>query len=185
MSARSPIRRSVSDIPGASRQCAAPCCVADPHAPRDNILAGTLYLRLMYDRFGYPGLFGAYNAGPGRYASYLARRASLGAKAEPGAHCGPGTGHQLHQPHRPRPADNRPPAEHHPSAAFGAHHAFDPFGGDAEARRSFFDMGPPALNRLRVRGNRNYKCRRRDQDPQRSHSGTAFPTTACALTGPK
>ena len=35
----------------------------DPHAPRDNILAGTYYLRLMYDRFGYPGLFGAYNAG--------------------------------------------------------------------------------------------------------------------------
>jgi soluble lytic murein transglycosylase-like protein len=39
----------------------------NPHDPRDNILAGTLYLRLMYDRFGYPGLFGAYNAGPGRY----------------------------------------------------------------------------------------------------------------------
>ncbi len=44
----------------------------DPHDPRDNILAGTLYLRLMYDRFGYPGLFGAYNAGPGRYAAYRA-----------------------------------------------------------------------------------------------------------------
>ena len=43
----------------------------NPHAPRDNILAGTLYLRLMYDRFGYPGLFGAYNAGPARYAAYL------------------------------------------------------------------------------------------------------------------
>lgn len=50
---------------------------ADPHAPRDNILAGTLYLRLMYDRFGYPGLFGAYNAGPARYASYLAGRSAL------------------------------------------------------------------------------------------------------------
>lgn len=50
---------------------------ADPHAPRDNIMAGTLYLRLMYDRFGYPGLFGAYNAGPGRYASWLAGRSSL------------------------------------------------------------------------------------------------------------
>lgn len=50
---------------------------SDPHAPRDNILAGTLYLRMMHDRFGYPGLFGAYNAGPGRYASYLAGRASL------------------------------------------------------------------------------------------------------------
>ena len=31
---------------------------ANPHDPRDNILAGTSYLRLMYDRFGYPGLFG-------------------------------------------------------------------------------------------------------------------------------
>jgi soluble lytic murein transglycosylase-like protein len=44
---------------------------SNPHDPRDNILAGTAYLRAMYDRFGYPGLFGAYNAGPGRYASYL------------------------------------------------------------------------------------------------------------------
>lgn len=50
---------------------------SDPHAPRDNILAGTLYLRLMYDRFGYPGLFGAYNAGPGRYAAWLSGRQAL------------------------------------------------------------------------------------------------------------
>ncbi|WDA39319.1 lytic transglycosylase domain-containing protein [Sphingobium sp. YC-XJ3] len=42
----------------------------DPHDPRDNILAGTAFLRLMYDRFGYPGLFGAYNVGPGRYAAH-------------------------------------------------------------------------------------------------------------------
>lgn len=46
----------------------------DPHAPRDNILAGTAYLRAMYDRFGYPGLFAAYNAGPHRYAQHLAGR---------------------------------------------------------------------------------------------------------------
>ena len=45
---------------------------ADPHDPRDNILAGTAYLRLMYNRFGYPGLFAAYNAGPGAYGAYLA-----------------------------------------------------------------------------------------------------------------
>lgn len=45
---------------------------ADPHHPRDNILAGTAYLRAMYDRFGYPGLFAAYNAGPARYAAHLA-----------------------------------------------------------------------------------------------------------------
>ena len=46
----------------------------DPDEPRDNILAGTGYLRLMYDRYGYPGLFAAYNAGPGRYENYLAGR---------------------------------------------------------------------------------------------------------------
>src|SRR3546814_17139960 len=44
---------------------------SDPHDPRDNSLAGSCYLRLMYDRFGYPGLFAAYNAGPGRYADHL------------------------------------------------------------------------------------------------------------------
>ena len=49
----------------------------NPDGPRDNILAGTLYLRLMYDRFGYPGLFAAYNAGPRRYADYLAGRVRL------------------------------------------------------------------------------------------------------------
>lgn len=49
----------------------------DPDDPRDNILAGTLYLRLMYEQFGYPGLFAAYNAGPGRYAEHLAGRRGL------------------------------------------------------------------------------------------------------------
>ncbi len=43
----------------------------DPHDPRDNILAGTAYLRAMHDRFGYPGLFAAYNAGPRRYVQHL------------------------------------------------------------------------------------------------------------------
>jgi soluble lytic murein transglycosylase-like protein len=46
---------------------------ADPYDPRDNVMAGTFYLRLLYGRFGYPGLFAAYNAGPGRYADHLAR----------------------------------------------------------------------------------------------------------------
>ena len=50
---------------------------ANPDDPRDNILAGTFYLRLMYDRFGYPGLFAAYNAGPGRYAAHLATGSAL------------------------------------------------------------------------------------------------------------
>ena len=48
-----------------------------PHDPRDNILAGTAYLRAMFDRFGYPGLFAAYNAGPARYAEHLAGRRRL------------------------------------------------------------------------------------------------------------
>ena len=52
----------------------------DPHDPADNILAGTAYLRLMYDRFGYPGLFGAYNAGPARFADYAAGRRGLPAE---------------------------------------------------------------------------------------------------------
>lgn len=52
----------------------------DPDAPRDNIVAGTFYLRLMYDRFGYPGLFAAYNAGPGRYAEHLVGRRALPAE---------------------------------------------------------------------------------------------------------
>lgn len=53
---------------------------ADPHDPRDNILAGTAYLRAMYDRFGYPGLFAAYNAGPARYAEHLSRGRRLPAE---------------------------------------------------------------------------------------------------------
>ncbi|MBJ3764567.1 lytic transglycosylase domain-containing protein [Maribius pontilimi] len=39
--------------------------------PRDNVLAGTAYLRMMHDRFGSPGFLAAYNAGPERYADHL------------------------------------------------------------------------------------------------------------------
>lgn len=52
----------------------------DPYQPRDNILAGTAYLRAMYDRYGYPGVFAAYNAGPGRYEDYLRRGRRLPAE---------------------------------------------------------------------------------------------------------
>jgi hypothetical protein len=45
---------------------------SDPFDPRENILAGTAYLRAMYDRFGSPGFLAAYNAGPARYAEHLA-----------------------------------------------------------------------------------------------------------------
>lgn len=46
---------------------------SDPFDPRDNILAGTAYLREMYDRYGaIPAMLAAYNAGPDRYDEYLA-----------------------------------------------------------------------------------------------------------------
>lgn len=44
----------------------------DPDDPRDNIMAGAFYLAQLHGRFGYPGLFGAYHAGPARYARHLA-----------------------------------------------------------------------------------------------------------------
>jgi cell division septation protein DedD len=50
---------------------------ADPFGPRDNILAGTAYLREMYDRFGSPGFLAAYNAGPGAFERFLARQRGL------------------------------------------------------------------------------------------------------------
>jgi len=52
----------------------------DPDQPADNIVAGACYLRRMYDRFGYPGLFAAYNSGPARYAAWLAGEANLPAE---------------------------------------------------------------------------------------------------------
>ncbi len=49
----------------------------DPYDPHNNILAGTAYIREMYDRFGAPGFLAAYNAGPDRVDSFLAGRAVL------------------------------------------------------------------------------------------------------------
>ena len=49
----------------------------DPFDPHNNILAGTAYIREMYDRFGAPGFLAAYNAGPDRVDAYLAGTANL------------------------------------------------------------------------------------------------------------
>jgi SLT domain-containing protein len=49
----------------------------DPFDPRDNIIAGTSYLREMYDRYGAPGFLAAYNAGPGRYEDWRDRSRAL------------------------------------------------------------------------------------------------------------
>lgn len=43
----------------------------DPFDPRDNILAGSGYLKEMYDRFGMAGFLAAYHAGPARYEQHL------------------------------------------------------------------------------------------------------------------
>jgi hypothetical protein len=49
----------------------------DPYDPHNNVLAGTAYIREMYDRYGAPGFLAAYNAGPERVDRYLAGRAVL------------------------------------------------------------------------------------------------------------
>lgn len=43
---------------------------SDPYDSHDNIIAGAAYLREMFDRYGYPALFAAYNAGPERFEAY-------------------------------------------------------------------------------------------------------------------
>ena len=49
----------------------------DPYDPHNNILAGTAYIREMYDRYGAPGFLAAYNAGPDRLDLFLAGGGSL------------------------------------------------------------------------------------------------------------
>ena len=49
----------------------------DPYDPRNNLLAGTAYIREMYDRYGAPGFLAAYNAGPDRLDRYLAGSSPL------------------------------------------------------------------------------------------------------------
>ncbi|MBV9747572.1 MAG: lytic transglycosylase domain-containing protein [Acetobacteraceae bacterium] len=52
----------------------------DPFDPHDNIMAGSAYLREMYDIYGSPGFLAAYNAGPGRLDDYLTRNRPLPAE---------------------------------------------------------------------------------------------------------
>lgn len=46
----------------------------NPYNPRDNILAGTAYMELLYRQYGYPGLFAAYNDGPGMLEAHRRMR---------------------------------------------------------------------------------------------------------------
>ena len=43
----------------------------DPFDPRMNMIGGALYLAEMVARFGLPGAYSAYNAGPTRYQRYV------------------------------------------------------------------------------------------------------------------
>ena len=49
----------------------------DAFDPHNNILAGTAYLREMYDAFGAPAFLAAYNAGPNRLTDYLENHRAL------------------------------------------------------------------------------------------------------------
>ncbi|RBM06195.1 lytic transglycosylase domain-containing protein [Novacetimonas cocois] len=44
---------------------------SDPYDPRNNILAGTAYIRTLYGLYGAPGFLAAYNAGIERLNDYL------------------------------------------------------------------------------------------------------------------
>ncbi|WP_439595572.1 transglycosylase SLT domain-containing protein [Falsiroseomonas sp.] len=44
---------------------------SDPYHPWDSLMAGTAYLREMYELYGAPGFLAAYNAGPRRLEDYL------------------------------------------------------------------------------------------------------------------
>ncbi|KXV62772.1 murein transglycosylase [Acetobacter orleanensis] len=50
---------------------------SDPYNPHDNIMAGSGYIRELYDRFGSPGFVAAYNCGPQCEENHRSRGASL------------------------------------------------------------------------------------------------------------
>lgn len=45
----------------------------DPYDPHDNIMAGAATLSLLYQQYGYPTMFAAYNDGPGNLEQRLAQ----------------------------------------------------------------------------------------------------------------
>jgi D-alanyl-D-alanine carboxypeptidase len=50
---------------------------SDAYDPHDNIIAGTGYLRELYNRYGSPAFLAAYDSGPHRVDQYLAGQADL------------------------------------------------------------------------------------------------------------
>ena len=52
----------------------------NPHNAHDNVLAAAAYLRWLKDRYGFPGMFAAYNFGPGNWEDHLRRKRGLPAE---------------------------------------------------------------------------------------------------------
>ena len=46
---------------------------SNAYNPRDNVFAGAAYLRWLYQKYGYPAMFAAYNDGPGHLEERLMR----------------------------------------------------------------------------------------------------------------
>ena len=55
----------------------------DPFDPRDNILAGTAYLKEMHDRSRSAGFLAAYHAGPAGYEQHLTTGEPLPPEPQP------------------------------------------------------------------------------------------------------
>ncbi|HMQ92689.1 MAG TPA: lytic transglycosylase domain-containing protein [Amaricoccus sp.] len=117
---------------------------ADPFDPRDNIIAGTAYLRAMLDRYAtVGGMLAAYNAGPGRYDAYLSEGRPL--PAETRAYVA------MLAPRLdgPAPLPNRATVADWPEAALftdssAAHRP--QIGGSPDADRTPHETGPAAAN---------------------------------------
>jgi hypothetical protein len=55
---------------------------ANPFDAHDNIMAGAAYLRWLHQKYGYPAMFAAYNAGPGRLEQHLVHGVKLPAETQ-------------------------------------------------------------------------------------------------------
>ncbi|XKH39172.1 lytic transglycosylase domain-containing protein [Azospirillum doebereinerae] len=106
---------------------------SDPYDPHDNIVAGTAYLREMYNLFGAPGFLGAYNCGPGCYGDYLAGKRSFARGDQ-----------ALHRLGRPAP-------EPHPVADRHRHRAGQRHGGGALFGSPRRPPRPPTRHRPTLR----------------------------------
>jgi hypothetical protein len=63
-----------------SQMAAAHGLGADPFVARDNVFAAAAYLAWLKQRYGFPGMFGAYNFGPGNWEDHLHRKRALPAE---------------------------------------------------------------------------------------------------------